>query len=483
MNPEPTNSERQSATRPRRHRANRVDHRARAHEAFRREVDAATDPNDADDHGEPWLHRAPLRADAVRTLLDRGADPNRTNGRGWTALHVAVIRNDARRARTLLDRGADPNLRDSTGWSPLDHAVARDHGDLARLLLDRGADVRAANAAGATALHRVQTPGLAGLLLDRGADPNERDGSGRTATAREAVARVQFERCAADLERAESGGGQHDGARNVRAIQDLVDGRLAPGNSGTEGDTLLHRAASDGEARLMASLLAHGADPNARNADDEAPLHLASDAASVRLLLRHGADPNAQDNDGDAPLHEAGSPWCARIRLRHVADMDSRNNDGEIPLHKADSTVRVLPECGAEPAIADAAAVAAWRRLVKRPDVAVLLRNRVPDPAAPNDGRRALLDAILETYGDPGAAAELRDDTPLVGLEGRLQTGHIPEGAERVVVTVRLARAMHSLSGIRDRPRARVPNADPNDPNFGLPVAEVRQRNRRMYSR
>ncbi len=625
MNPEPTNSERQSATRPRHHRANRVDHRARAHEAFRREVRAATDPNGVNCRGERWLHRALFRADvdAVSTLLDRGADPNRTNDRGWTPLHVAVVRGEARSARTLLDRGADPNLRDSTGWSPLDRAVARDHCDLAELLLDRGADVRATDARGVTPLHRAPSESVAKLLLDRGADPRARDGSGRTAIEREPVARAQFERCVADLERVESkGGGQSERARNSGAIRRLLDGGLDPGSSGTKGDTVLHRAASDGDTRLLASLLAHGADLNARNAYGKVPLHLACDAESARLLLRHGADPDARDNRGKVPLHLACDAESARLLLRHGADPDARDNRGEAPLHRAHNAeivrvllehgadpnardnegtaplrftgsgreahlllehgadpgvvsvcmardpewmrvllehgadpnarnddggtalhqphvvaesvrvlmehgadpnarnndgatplhlvhyddsarillergadpdarnndgatplhlavarsswrARILLERGADPDIADAAGVTALEHFVECPDAALVLLNGFPDPAAPNDWERALLDALLETYGDPGATANLRDDISLVGLQGTLQAGRLPEGAERVVVTVRLARAVCCPPHVRDWLQAHVPNADPNDLDFSLPVAEV----------
>ena len=622
MNPV-TNSE--SSTAPRsRDRKKRLGARERAVEAFRREVQAATDPNAADDYGEPWLHRALFRADAdaVDILLERGADLNHTNGRGWTPLHVAVIRNDARHVNMLLDRGTDARTADKRGVTPL---------------------------------HRARSRSVAKLLLDHGADPNARDVSGRTAVEREPVAGVLFERGLEDLKRAELGGrGVADRPGRLREIQTLVDLGLAPDRSGKRGDTLLHRAARRGDARLSELLLAHGANPNARNDADDVPLHSASSAGVVRLLLEHGADPNAEDDYGDVPLHSASSARIVRLLLEHGADAEARNGDGETPLHKieaADSvrlllehgadpnaqdddgnvplheacsrlrdadtvrfllehganpnarandgqvplhnayyadtarillqygadmeardnngkvplhtageeatrlllehgadpnvrdnhgavplrgarnfgfpkkmrallehgadpsyvalcmecitdtmrvilehgadpnarddddrwplhsafrleSVRLLLEHGADPDVANPAGVTASKKLVKWPDAAVLLLNNGPGPAASNDGWRALLNAVLERYGDPGATAELRDNIPLVGLEGRLQAGHIPEGAGQVVVTVRLARAQ-CRSGVRKWLQVHVPDVDPNDLDFGMPVAEV----------
>ena len=553
--------------------------RAEAVEVFRREVEATTDPNAADDQGEPWLHRAAFRGDthAVDILLERGADPNRANGRGATALHMAVMRGRAEVASAMLDRGADPLVRDAAGWSSLDRAVVRNDRELAELLVDRGAEVRTADKRGVTPLHRTRSRSVAKLLLDHGADPNARDESGRRPVEREPVTRVLFERCLEDLKRAEPGcGGRADRTRGLRGIQNLVDLGLAPTRSGKRGDTLLHRAARQGDVRWLALLLAHGANPNAWNNASDVPLHGARNSSIVRLLLEHGADtearnacgetplhqvhssdsvgvlleygadpnartddgevrlhqvwsadtarlllengadPNAQADDGKAPLHtRSSSADMVRILLEYGADPNARTDDGGVPLHQTPSSteaarvllehgadpnaqntkgrtplhrcqrrnlVRLLLAHGADPSIPDKAGHTALhahlRASIKRPlltvppGMAMLLMNHVVDPSAPEPNERTL-HALDSGYADIGAPGELRDDISLDGLEERLLRGDIPEGAARVVVTVRLAEETVCWPGVRKWLKAHVPNANPYDEDFGLPVAEV----------
>ena len=126
-------------------------------------------------------------------------------------------------------------------------------------------------------------------------------------------------------------------------------------------------------------LLKHemGSDVNARDKDQETPLHLASyylSADLVKVLLDYGAQVDAEDNCGLTPLHQlvlgnhkcrslSGigrlEPWDSRaiytahLLLEHGADVNAQNKDNETPLHLASllwlhELARLLIENGAD---------------------------------------------------------------------------------------------------------------------------------------
>ena len=92
------------------------------------------------------------------------------------------------------------------------------------------------------------------------------------------------------------------------------DSRLNP-----NGNTPLMQAACNDEHQTMHLLLDAGADPNARNEENEAPLGFACawekwDAAAI--LIQHGADVNAIENDNTTYLDWAiGSQHDLGVRL------------------------------------------------------------------------------------------------------------------------------------------------------------------------
>lgn len=175
--------------------------------------------------------------------------------RGRTALHLAIENNDEVAVQRLLRLGANVNQADKQGQTPLFEAAAHKRENMLEILTARGAKVE----------HRDnQGRGLAEWAIEQGAD-------------------------AVFLEILASYGAPFDTTKNTRR-------------------TPLHRAAAEGRADLIETLLMQGIDINARDNDGKTPLHIATEAGNVammRALVEKGANAVQRDNDIVTPLHIA----------------------------------------------------------------------------------------------------------------------------------------------------------------------------------
>jgi ankyrin repeat protein len=111
-----------------------------------------------------------------------------------------------------------------------------------------------------------------------------------------------------------------------------------------DGFTALHLASYFGNDAMADLLLRYGADANAvsRNGMALRPLHSAAASQCtdiVELLLAHGAEPNAKQHGGWSPLHAAvasGNALLVKLLLAHAADPNLTNDDGKSAFDLAD---------------------------------------------------------------------------------------------------------------------------------------------------
>lgn len=343
----------------------------------------------------------------VRRLLQAGADPNAALLSGETPLTVAARSGATSVVSQLLAKGAKVNVSATRGQTPLMWAVSQKHSAVVTLLIAAGANVHAKSEVwsqvmavsphgmpqynktvphgGETALMfaaRVGDLESARRLVEAGARVADADAGGISTTALAA----------------------HGGFTDL--VEFLLDKGADPNTNGG-GFTALHAAAQRRDERMVAALLAHKADPNARveswtptrrssrdwNFNPElvgaTPYWLAARAMApgvMRLLAQHGADTHVVHkvdyHAGDPPVPRSqmttavmaavgmggGIPWvnidrnlreplvleAVTLAVELGADLSVVNDDGRTALDAAkaaryESVVEFLTEKGAKP--------------------------------------------------------------------------------------------------------------------------------------
>lgn len=236
-------------------------------------------------------------------------------------------------ATEFIRAGAPLSVRDRSAFEPLPVATAVRCGDagMVRLLAARGALKRGKDAAqflAAAARHGYPEFVEIGLKQAPKAD--------RTP--------LLFDVAGASEPDAEHpGDATYDPGRVVALL-------LAAGANvhvrNEDGVTALHKAQSDAVAR---ALIAGGADVNARNQDGETPLFGKFFDEPMPALIEAGADLTTRDNGGGTALFHQRSAVITRLLIRAGMDVNAIDKQGMTPLETAteEAPALVLLEAGA----------------------------------------------------------------------------------------------------------------------------------------
>ena len=308
-------------------------------------LDHDADANAKDADGESPLHSVSSsthkpqdNVHTARLLLGRGGNVNARSKKQRTPLHVASCFGKLEMTRLLLDHAAKTNTLDNLGNTPL-HEVSYGRYDseeagigVAQLLLARGGDVNARCETQWTPLHVASHFGkleMTRLLLNHAAKVDAVDKFGRTPLC-------------------EVSGGEYNSEEAGIGVARLLLERGADVNVRIQNQlTPLHLASRRGKLEMTRILLDHAAKIDAMSSLGNTPLYeviLAkyeceeAGMGVARLLLERGADVNAQNKIQWAPLHATcycGKTEMTRLLLDHAANVDAVNNDGETPLHCA----------------------------------------------------------------------------------------------------------------------------------------------------
>ena len=255
---------------------------------------------------------------AMKRYIADGEDVNALDDYlNLSPLTWAALNGQTEAARILIENGADVNIRDDKGSTPLHGAVAFGRADVAKLLVETGADQQARNDDGAKPMDVLRldwrtTTFVGGMV---GVEVKEEDiavmKTGRSAIAKLFGTDDTFNK--ADTSRPQELSESAFTGDLTTMRQALAGGADPNTRDPRSGSTLLATAALMGHTKVVALLLEHGADVNARSRDGGTALHNAAflgRVETVKHLLYNGADTTLRNNMGGTAIDGAKLDWA-----------------------------------------------------------------------------------------------------------------------------------------------------------------------------
>ena len=252
---------------------------------------------------------------AMKRYIAEGADVNAPDeSMSISPLAWSVSHGQTEATRLLIENGADVNIRDDNGSTPLHSAAVFGRAAVAKLLLENGANLRARNDDGASPVEALHLDwrttgfigGFIGIEVERESIPVMQSGRNEIAKLFGVKGFDSKDIASPDLSGAVFIG---DLAAVKRA---LTDGADPDAQDPKSGSTMLSIAALMGHTEIVALLLEHGADVNAKSRDGGTALHAAAFLGrieAVKLLLEHGADTTLRNNMGGTAIEGAKLNW------------------------------------------------------------------------------------------------------------------------------------------------------------------------------
>ncbi len=369
-----------------------------------------------------------MPSNAVVAMLARnGANLNVRDRDGNTPLHLAVTNSQQGSAmRTLLAFKADPNVTNALGQTPLHvylaaRTIYSDHNDRLKALFDAGANVNAPDRDGNTPFHLAMLSSFgnwATVLATNKADFSRTNKLGQTPLYLGVVSNAAQPLIPPGAKRGYFVALETGDAESVE-VHLKLDPRLAMVTN-FAGLTAIGVASSGGHRAIVEKLVALGAKPDAWAAS------LLGDTDILGKLLK--AKPELATNRfaGDTLLHRAatsGSRECVEMLLREKADVNATDARGMTPLGRAltgqhADVAELLRSKGAKENVFDFVAagdVTRLRTLISADTKLLQATNAArftPLHEAVRDGKREIVEALLELKADANAVAALTSKYP-----------------------------------------------------------------------